>query len=167
MISISLRTTRCIFGAAATLVMVGCGGGDSGEPASLTPAQQAIKDQIVSRQSNLSDLGAAFKAIGDEVRAGRPTSTTVEFSAQSVARYADQIGGWFPEGSGPDSGLETDAKEEIWTNPEAFAEAVSAFEVAAADLLAAVESGDGAMIAQNFQKTGGTCKGCHDDFRKE
>ena len=111
-------------------------------------------------------MGAAFKAINDELRAGRPNSTTVDFSIDSVVRYGRQVNGWFPEGTGPALGIEMEAKANIWEEPEDFQARIEQFE-AAIDDLAAAKGGDADTVQAAFNKTGGACKACHDRFRED
>lgn len=139
-----------------------CGGG--GEKV-LTPEQQQLAQDVKSRQANFQDLGAAFKAINDELKAGRANSTTVEYSIKSVAQYANGIDTWFPDGSGPELGVKMEAKAEIWEQPEAFEAEVEAFRAAVDGLVAA--SGSPEAIPAAFGNTGKTCKSCHDKFRLE
>lgn len=165
-------TSKRVFSAslaACGLVFVAACGNGGGESAASTeavsPEQQALIDTVKGRQANLKDLGAAFKAISDEMKAGTPASTTVEYSIKSVQQYANGIENWFPEGSGPELGIEMAAKPEIWTQPEDFATKVSDFQAAVANLTAA--SGDPAAIPAAFGGVGKTCKSCHDTYKEE
>ena len=101
------------------------------------------------------------------MKAGRPASTTATFSIDSVVRYAPQVRTWFPEGTGPELGVETDAKAVIWEEPAEFEARLTEFEAAVQGLAAAKQSGDAGAIQAAFMTTGGTCKSCHDKFREE
>lgn len=147
------------------LMAAACGSPET--PPVLTPEQQELAQQVEARQSHFQDLGAAFKAINDEIKAGRPASTTTTFSIDSVVRYAPQVRTWFPEGTGPELGVETEAKAAIWEQPEEFEAALADFERAVEDLATAKQSGEPEAIKAAFMKTGGTCKSCHDKFREE
>src|SRR5690349_7054757 len=72
---------------------------------SLTP-----RAQIEARQSNFKDLGGAFKTIRDQLRLSRPDLIAIEQAAQSVKEMASEHANWFPKGTGPESGYDTDAK---------------------------------------------------------
>ena len=75
---------------------------------------------------------------------------------------------WFPAGSGPESGLETAAKPEIWTNNTEFQEWVEALPVEAEKLQDIVANrGEISEIKAQHKALGETCKGCHDSFRVE
>ena len=152
--------------AAGLTVLASCSRGDV--PASdLTPEQVEMKQLVDARKLNFLDLGAAFKAVGDELKAGRSDSATVQFSVDSVARYSTQVSQWFPEGSGPESGFRTDALPGIWEQPEEFAAALRDFEEKAALFADASRSGNASALQTNFQLVGATCVSCHDKFRKD
>tara|TARA_R100000365_G_C2748688_1_gene81322 strand:- start:4152 stop:4664 length:513 start_codon:yes stop_codon:yes gene_type:complete len=165
---VGAKVRKALLALPAVALLAACGG-DGGEVdmSSLTPEQQEVKQRIDARQANFQDMGAAFKAIGDELKAGRPASTTVKFSVDSVARYAPQIRNWFPQGTGPDSGLKTDTKASVWDNPEEFEHVLSEFEAAVIGLADANANNDAEAIAAQFQIVGGGCKSCHDKFREE
>lgn len=159
------RIIRTVSACAAAVVVVSCGAEKVEVPKPLTAEEQALADIVKMRRANFKDLGAGFKAIGDELKAGRASSTTVVFSIKSLNPYARDIDNWFPEGSGPELGVETDAKPEIWSEETDFAKAIEEFQSAVADLTASAE--DPASVPIQFQKVGQTCKACHDQFREE
>lgn len=68
----------------------------------------------------------------------------------------------FPEDSITD---ESDARDEIWLDWETFVERHGALKEQAAKLAEVAAAGDEAAIKEQFGKTAGTCKGCHDDFK--
>ncbi|WP_022695433.1 c-type cytochrome [Ponticaulis koreensis] len=155
-----------VFLPAFILTLAACGGG-SEAPRVLTPEEQAIKDQVDARQANFQDLGAAFKAVGDELRAGRPTSPTVIFSIQAIRSYAPQMQRWFPEGTGPDSGFETDSLAAVWDNREAFEQELASFQSVVSEFSAAAAANDGDAIRAQFRVVGESCESCHERFRAE
>lgn len=59
----------------------------------------------------------------------------------------------------------SDALPAIWENSDQFAQEFQAFAEAATGASEAVKGGQG-NIGPVLQKLGGTCKDCHDDFRK-
>ena len=88
----------------------------------------------------------------------------VALHAQGLAAASQTAKDIFPEDSAVG---ETEAKQEIWDNPEQFQEAVNKFETAAANFQQAVEGGDQAQIGPALKELGGSCKNCHDDFRQK
>lgn len=159
---LSIKLGAC---AIALSIMAGVSacGGESAAPEVQVP--QEIVDAVKGRQANFSDVGAAFKAISDEMKAGRNDSATVEFSIKALKQYSRSVEMWFPEGSGPASGLEMEAKANIWAEPEAFAEEIANFQTAIEGLSEATENPD--LLMAKFRAAGGTCKSCHDTFREE
>ncbi len=69
-------------------------------------------------------------------------------------------------GPGSDKGT-TRAKPEIWDNKEDFLEKYQALQTAAGELLSAAQSGDRKAIGGAIKNTGGSCKGCHDDYKSK
>jgi cytochrome c556 len=74
---------------------------------------------------------------------------------------------YFPKGSGPESGLKTRAKPEIWKDNAAFVKLQGDMITAAKALDAAAASGNAAGLGSARNTLGGTCKSCHDRFRAE
>jgi cytochrome c556 len=128
--------------------------------ATMTPRQA-----VEARQSNFKDMGGAFKAIRDQLRRGTPDLVAIQQAAQQMKDYADQQHAWFPKGSGPEAGVKTDAKKEIWTDAAGFAEVQKAFSAEAPKLLTAANAKDVEGLKAQVLVVGKACKGCHDKYR--
>jgi len=126
----------------------------------LTPRQQ-----IEARQSNFKDLGGAFKTIRDQLRLSRPDPIAIEQAAHSVYEMSQAHAMWFPKGTGPESGYETDAKPEIWTDAQGFASANQRFVDAGAKLYSLAQAKNIDGLKQHVPAVGQACKNCHDKFR--
>ena len=102
-----------------------------------------------------------------EMASGRASWDSAEFSrrAARVAALARQLDEAFAPGS--DSGAFTDAKPEIWTDADDFAERLRAFQTEARALSRAARSGDAAAAKAQLSKTMSTCKACHDRYRAD
>ena len=124
-----------------------------------------VKQQIEARQGQLKKIGKAFKTISDQLKAGSPDLAQIQAATAVVPKEAEGMADWFPEGTGPESGVETEALPIIWEEPADFSEKVSAMQNAAAQLDTVAQGGDIAAIATAFKTTGGTCKSCHDKYR--
>jgi cytochrome c556 len=169
------RTTLALAAIAGVSLLAACGGSDSSAPASdAPPAEEVVldngmtpKEQIELRQGQLKKLGKAFKTISDELKAGEPDMAAIQAAAASVPVEAEGMADWFPAGTGPESGVKTEALAAIWEQPDLFAEKVANFQAAAGDLALAAEGGDVAAIGAAFGQTGGTCKSCHETFRAD
>jgi cytochrome c556 len=128
-------------------------------------AEMSAVDAIMARQSNLKDLGGAFKAVRDQLRRPAPDMTQIQQASEQISHLASDMSKWFPQGSGPESGEDTDAKPEIWKDPQGFSEAVSTFTQAGPKLLDLAKANDVEGLKAQVGKVGQACKGCHDKFR--
>lgn len=126
-----------------------------------TPAET-----VAARQANFKQLGRAMKAIGEELKKPAPDLGVIRASAQSLNQAAGHVGHGFPRGSGPESGVKTEALAAIWQRPADFQGATRNLVTKAGDLRAAATSGDLNRIRTAFPAVGGACKGCHDNFRE-
>ena len=120
------------------------------------------EEQIKYRQNVMKSIGghtsAIFAITGD--KAG--DESHLEAHIRSLAATSTVVKDIFP----PESELgETRAKAEIWTDAEGFADAVKAVEDAAAGVLAAYENGGD--LGGALRDLGGSCKGCHDEYRSD
>ena len=61
----------------------------------------------------------------------------------------------------------TEAKAEIWTDFADFTSKMKDFERESGALANTAKAGDEAAIKEQFSKTGGTCKACHDLYKAE
>jgi cytochrome c556 len=88
-------------------------------------------------------------------------------NAAAIRGLAPKITTWFPKGTGPESGVKTEAKAEIWKDATGFAAAARRLEPEAAKLEALARAGDVAGARAQVRVVGGTCKGCHDKFKAD
>jgi len=117
------------------------------------------------RHENFHKIGAAFKAVNDQLKADKPDAAVIATQAGIVHGLAPQIPTWFPAGSGPETGVKTRAKAEIWADKAGFATAAKGLEAESAKLQTIARGGDIEAIKGQFKATGGACKTCHDKFR--
>ena len=128
---------------------------------SFAAGPDAVKDRI----AHMKGLGAAAKAVGDQLRSGSPGPVVVKDEAAKIAAASQAMVNWFPKGSGPEAGVKTRALPLIWSDAAGFAAAQKAFGVQAAKLNAASASGDIAVTGVETKALFGACKGCHDKYR--
>ena len=121
--------------------------------------------QIEARQSNFKDLGGAFKTVRDQLRLSKPDMNAIQQAALSVKEFSEQHSTWFPKGTGPEAGVQTAAKPEIWSDPQGFASANKRFAEEGAKLYALSEAKDVAGLKAHTQVLGAACKNCHDTYR--
>lgn len=84
--------------------------------------------------------------------------------AEALAAAGDQMSKLFPAGSGVGK---TDALPKIWEEADKFAAAAEAGKKSTAALRDAIKSGDKATIGKSLKPVFDSCKGCHDNYRKE
>jgi cytochrome c556 len=128
-------------------------------------AQSAGAKAVAARQANFKQLGGAFKAINDQLKSGAPDLAVIKASAQKMKDLAAQEPTWFPAGSGPEAGVKTGARPEIWSDAAGFAAAVKQLQGETAKLAAAAASGDLGAVKAQVPPTGKACSNCHDKYR--
>ena len=125
-------------------------------------AQQDIVD---ARQQGFKDMGSAMKTLRDQLKSDKTDMAAVTAAAEQLSLLADKVPGWFPAGSGPAAGLETDARDYIWENKEKF-DAISKELIAISRELAPLaKSGDKAALQKKLGDVRDNCSSCHDSFR--
>ncbi|MFC4270512.1 hypothetical protein GQF03_02035 [Sneathiella chungangensis] len=115
------------------------------------------------RIAEMKKLGMNMGAIGKVAKGEMSYSDSLNDNAMQIAEIAANMGKLFPEGSGVEASR---AKPEIWTEKDAFQKDIENLQAAATQLVAAVKTGDQAMIGAALKETGGTCGACHKQFRK-
>ncbi|MCS6624671.1 cytochrome c [Roseibacterium beibuensis] len=126
--------------------------------------QSATADVIKGRQAAMMLSGVAMASIKGSIDAGQPPASQ-RFATRSLSRWAHAVPGMFPAGSGPEAGVQTNAKAEIWTDRAGF-EARAADYAAAADRLAELAaSEDAAAFGAQWTTVRATCQACHDAYK--
>lgn len=127
------------------------------------PALAGAGDQVRARIAGFRQLGAAYKAVTDGVRAN--DLARISQASGQIAGLSRNLYGWFPRGSGPQPGVKTAVKPEVWTRAGNFRAAADGFSRQAQAFQRVAAGGDLAAIRSEARKLGATCKGCHDEFR--
>ena len=120
-----------------------------------TPETQYRKALMTSLQNHMRALGALVS--GDVDYAGH-----VQTHASAVHGIAEMAGDAFPEGT---AGEGSRSSEAIWENWDAFNDKLRTLQEGAAALNAAAQAGDMDALAAARGQVGGSCRGCHTDFR--
>jgi cytochrome c556 len=102
----------------------------------------------------------------DATKVDAPDMAAVSAAAAKVNEYAGLMGTWFPPGTGPETGVKTEAKANIWTDRATFDTKLATLQTEAGKLVTATAT-DAAAFKAQFGATGGACKGCHEVFREE
>jgi len=138
--------------------------GNQASPAA--PAQQlSAAEAPRARHEYFEEFGRATKVINGELKGSSPSVETIQRHAAMLHERAQQLPGWFPQGSGPDSAPRTRAKQEIWSDPEGFARASQAFLTATRQLDEAARSGNVEAVRAAIPDLQSSCKGCHERYR--
>ncbi|HEX3363952.1 cytochrome c [Phenylobacterium sp.] len=126
-----------------------------------TPAGQAL----MARQAHFRDQAAGFKAINDELKKDAPDKAVILANATKIKGTAAALPTWFPKGSGPETGLKTAAKADIWTDAEGFDKAATQLQTETVKLEQAAMGGDLDAIKAQDRAVGAACGACHSKYR--
>lgn len=135
----------------------------AGKPTNPNVAAQTIE----TRQNNFEQIGGAFKTIRDEVRKRNADMDAVTEAAKTINTLAQELPKWFPAGTGPEAGVETEALAAIWKDQAGFSAAAQKLVEASENMLALAQTGDASKVGGGIPALGGSCKNCHDNYRKD
>jgi cytochrome c556 len=130
-----------------------------------TAAIAAPADTIRMRQGNYKQIAAAMKGIGEQLRNSEPSLPAIRAGSRTILGFAPQVLRWFPRGTGPEAGVRTRARPEIWSDHAGFRSAGARLLVAARNLDAAARAGDLDAIRAAAPELAHACSNCHDDYR--
>lgn len=110
--------------------------------------------------SNMGPLGAMAKGkIPLNAKTVEKHATRINQLSLMIADYSKTDTSGFK--------VKTEALDDIWKKPEAYAKRINDLTKASANLQAVALSGDTAAIKRAIGGVGKTCGGCHDDFRAD
>ncbi|MCJ2179010.1 c-type cytochrome [Novosphingobium album (ex Hu et al. 2023)] len=134
--------------------------------ATIAIAAPSASTTISTRQANFKKMGGAMKALKEQL-SGTPDKAKVLDAAKTIAATARVQTKLFPAGTGPSSGVKTDALPVIWTDRTTFDGDMNKLITEADKLVAAANSGNAAAMQAQFKAVGGSCGGCHKQFRAD
>ena len=120
-------------------------------------------DIIAARQGGMALTGGLADAMKAGVQSGadvKPYAT----GAEAMAKWGKQYPALYPDGT--QTGHDTKAKPEVWSDRAGFEKADAAFVSAAEKLTEAAKSGDKAAFAAAFTTTTQSCGGCHRNYKE-
>jgi cytochrome c556 len=162
--AMALRTMMLALASAAVLATGAAFAAELAPPtAPTTPGGKAV----AVRQAHYKELNGAFRTINEEIRKDAPDKAAIVAAASRMKALAADLPGWFPKGSGPETGLKTAAKAEIWTDAADFAAVASGLQGETAKLEQIAMAGDMDALKAQVRATGAACKACHDKFRAQ
>jgi cytochrome c556 len=149
------RSLSSILIAAATLVTA------------LPAAAQFAKpeDAIKYRKAGMTVMAAHFGRVAGMAQGKIPFDAKVAAQNAEVAAFMSALP-FAGFGPGTDKG-DTKAKAEIWAEMDKFNAGAKKMQDEMAKLNVAAKSGNLDAIKAAAGEVGKTCKGCHDDYRKE
>ena len=138
-----------------------------GSTAASDSAAFSAQDVIQARQSGFKKMGAAMKTISEQLKTDAPDLAKITAAAGAIGAGAHEQPDWFPAGSGPESGLETDALPHIWQDTSKFAALSRQLGVESGNFATAVANKDVAAIRTQFKVLAEVCSSCHKSFRAD
>lgn len=130
-------------------------------------AASSMQDIIETRRSGFKKMGAAMKSIAEQFKTDAPDLVKITAAAQVISAGVRDQPGWFPAGSGPESGIETDALPHIWQDTAKFAALSHQLGVESGNFASAVAGKDVAAIRTQFKVLAEVCSTCHKSFRAD
>lgn len=136
--------------------------------ASLAQSIGKPEDQIRWRQSVMQTLGWSMGRIKANVE-GTFNKDQVIQAANTIQALANSgSGALFQPGTDTGKGWrDTSVKPELFANAAKLKEVGAAYNKEANEMAKVAAAGDAAAIKAQFGNLGKSCKGCHDEFRKE
>ncbi len=119
-------------------------------------------DLIAVRQAAFSLNNGSFGFIRSVV-AAKGDVKPLEAPAKAIAKWAAVIPTMFPKGT--ETGDDTKALPEIWSDPAGFQKAAATMGTAATKLADAAKAGDAEAVAADTKVLGEACGGCHRPYR--
>jgi cytochrome c556 len=142
----------------AAILPVGAAGLAWAQSAVQRPAAEIIETRQAGQDlvfSIVTDMKAAVAAKADV--------KLFADQADAMARWFHNFPNLFPAGT--ESGHDTKAKPEVFSDPAGFAKAAETTSAAAASLAKAAKAGDDAEFLAQFKALGQSCGACHREYR--
>jgi cytochrome c556 len=123
------------------------------------------EDAVKYRKSAFTVMAAHFGRVAAMANGRVPFDAKVAADNAAVAESMSKLP-WAAFVDGSDKG-DTKAKSEIWSDAAKFKDASEKTQTEMTKLAAAAKTGNLDSIKAAVGATGGSCKACHDAFRKE
>src|SRR5512133_1738712 len=123
------------------------------------------EDAVKYRKNALFVMQQNFGRVAAMAAGKAPFDAKVAADSAAVADFMAKLP-WAAFGDGTDKG-DTRAKPEIWQESAKFKEYADKMQAEMSKLSAAAKTGSLDNIKTAVSATGGTCKTCHDAFRKD
>lgn len=123
------------------------------------------EDAIKYRKASFTVMAAHFGRVGAMANGRAPFDAKAAAENAEIAVAMSKLP-WAAFGEGTDKG-ETRAKPEIWKEQAKYKEGAEKMQAEMVKLAAAAKTGNLDNLKAAFGPTAGTCKACHDAYRKE
>ena len=123
------------------------------------------EDAIKYRQSSLSVMATHFGRVAAMANGRMPFNAQAAAENAAIAETMSKLP-WAGFVDGSDKG-NTRAKPEIWSDSAKFKAAADTMQSEMTKVAAAARGGNIDAIKAAVGSAGGTCKACHDNFRKD
>ena len=131
-------------------------------------AQMKPEDAIKARQSAYGTMGWSMARIKANLDGTYNKEDVIKASNVLQAIANSGMGALYVPGSDKGKGwAETRVKPELFTDGAKVGKIAGDFNAAVNELAKVAQGGDAAAVKTAFGKVGGTCKACHDDYRKD
>ena len=148
---------------ASFVMLTACGNEADTGVTEASPSAEIVK----ARQANFRVFGGSMKSLSEQMRSSTPDFVKIREASNNMIAASEGMANWFPEGSGPESGLKTDAKAEIWVDRTDFDTKIAAFNAAQSAFSEAVSTENIVLIQAAFGGVGPSCKACHDKYKAD
>lgn len=126
---------------------------------------QKPEDAIKYRKAALTVMATHFSRVGAMANGRAPFDAKVAADSMAIVETMSKLP-WEAFGPGTDKG-DTRALPAVWTEQAKFKAASEKMQAEVAKLNVAAKTGNLDAIKAAFGAAGGSCKACHDDFRKD
>jgi len=140
-----------------------CVAGAAGAQETSRPSAAEI---IAARQAAFQMSGATYGGMKPVIDSGGSVKV-LAFGTGGLKKWSSALPSMFPAGTGPEAGVPTKAKAEIWTNRADFEAKAAAYQAAAARLHELAQADDAAGFAAQWAAVRQTCQACHDAYRSQ
>lgn len=131
----------------------------------LALAHEEATGVVKERMDLMDSQKDAMKIMGDMAKGKVPfDAAKAAKAADEIEKTSKQIPELFPEGTG---GHPSEAKPEVWTKWDEFTADAEGLEVAAKELILALEAPGAPDWKTKFKGVVDACKTCHKSFRAE
>lgn len=123
------------------------------------------EDAIKYRKAAFTVLAGNFGTLGAMANGRAPFDAAAAAKAGAAIEVVSKLP-WAGFGPGTDKG-DTRAKAEIWSEAGKYKDAADKMQAEIGKLAAAAKTGNLDAVKAAFGPAAGTCKACHDNFRRD